>query len=159
MAARPCSRVDADATLRQAAHRLMLDQILASPAGRPMWLGGTDQGGASGQKVMTSRSLARLLLLLLAWPSGAAAQAHRPDETAAAYYPEAVWQRKTPAEAGFNPQRLKEAIDYAIAGESRAPRDLVMSHYQTYGREPFGYAIGPISDRGDPSGLIIRHGY
>jgi hypothetical protein len=57
------------------------------------------------------------------------------------------------------PQRLKEAIDYAVAGESRAPRDLVMSHYQTYGREPFGYAIGPIRDRGDPSGLIIRHGY
>jgi CubicO group peptidase (beta-lactamase class C family) len=108
---------------------------------------------------MTSRSLARLLMLLAAWPCWAAAQADRPDQAAASYFPDAAWQRETPAQAGFNPQRLKEAIDYAIAGESRAPRDLVLSHYQTYGREPFGYAIGPIRDRGDPSGLIIRHGY
>ena len=34
-----------------------------------------------------------------------------------------------------------------------------MNHYQTYGREPFGHAIGPFKDRGDPTGLIIRHGY
>src|SRR5690606_11524235 len=31
--------------------------------------------------------------------------------------------------------------------------------YQTFGREPFGDAIGPFRDRGDPSGMIIRHGY
>jgi CubicO group peptidase (beta-lactamase class C family) len=114
---------------------------------------------ASKQIVMTSRSFARLLLFLAAWPCGAAAQTDRPGQTAASYFPEAAWQRQTQAQAGFNPQRLKEAIDYAIAGESRAPRDLVLSHYQTFGREPFGYAIGPIRDRGDPSGLIIRHGY
>jgi hypothetical protein len=89
----------------------------------------------------------------------AAAQPEKPDQSAASYFPEAAWQRKTPAQAGFNPQRLKEAIDYAIAGESRAPRDLALSHYQSFGREPFGYAIGPIRERGDPSGLIIRHGY
>jgi CubicO group peptidase (beta-lactamase class C family) len=83
---------------------------------------------------MTSRSLARLLVLLAAWPCWAAAQADRPDQTAASYFPDAAWQRETPAQAGFNPQRLKEAIDYAIAGESRAPRDLVLSHYQTYGK-------------------------
>src|SRR5207249_4699661 len=29
----------------------------------------------------------------------------------APYYPDAVWQRKTPAEAGVNAQRLKDAID------------------------------------------------
>jgi hypothetical protein len=53
---------------------------------------------------MSARSLAPLFLLL-AWPSWAAAQASKPDQTA--YYPEATWQHKTPAESGFNPQRLQ----------------------------------------------------
>jgi len=34
-----------------------------------------------------------------------------------------------------------------------------LNHYQTFGREPFGYAIGPIKDRGDPTGLVIHRGY
>jgi hypothetical protein len=49
-------------------------------------------------------------------------------------------------------QTLTEAIDFAVANETRAPRDLVMGHYETFGREPFGEAIGPIKDRGDPTG-------
>src|SRR6266496_738219 len=76
----------------------------------------------------------------------------------APYYPDAVWQRKTPAEAGVNAQRLKDAIDFAVAGETRNPRDLALNHYQTFGREPFGYAIGPIRERGDPTGVIIHRG-
>ncbi len=60
---------------------------------------------------------------------------------------------------GINPQLLKDAIDFAVAGETKAPRDLVMNHYQTFGREPFGYAIGPIRERSDPTGLIIYRGY
>ena len=77
----------------------------------------------------------------------------------APYYPEAVWQRKTPAEAGVNAQRLKDAVDYAVASETRNPRDLTLNHYQTFGREPFGYAIGPIKDRGDPTGVVVHKGY
>ncbi len=75
------------------------------------------------------------------------------------YYPDAVWQRKTPAEAGFNAQRLKDAVDYAVANETRNPRDLALNHYQTFGREPFGYAIGPIKDRGDLTGVVVHKGY
>src|SRR4051812_43389634 len=55
-----------------------------------------------------------------------------------------------------HPQLLKEAIDFAIAGETKAPRDLALNHYQTFGREPFGYAIGPIKERGDPTGLVVH---
>src|SRR4030081_3980881 len=75
------------------------------------------------------------------------------------YFPEAAWQRKTPAAAGIDSARLPIAIDHAIAAEIKTPRDLVMNHYQTFGREPFGYAIGPIRERGDPTGIIIRKGY
>src|ERR1700716_2214 len=92
-------------------------------------------------------------------PLGAAVQTNKDEKPAVAYYPDATWQHAPPSESGINPQLLKEAIDSAIAGETKAPRDLVMNHYQTFGREPFGYAIGPIKERGDPTGLIIHHGY
>ena len=75
------------------------------------------------------------------------------------YYPEADWQHRAPAEAGFDEQRLREAIDFAIGAESRNPRDLTLNHYQTFGREPHGNPIGPIKDRGEPTGVIVRRGY
>src|SRR5215831_7704892 len=107
---------------------------------------------------MTLRPLVSLLVLL-ANPLSASAQPPQADEKGAAYFPGAAWQHKTPAQAGFNQALLKDAIDFAVANETKAPRDLVMNHYQTFGREPFGYAIGPIRERGEPTGLIIRRGY
>ncbi len=79
--------------------------------------------------------------------------------TQSRYFPDAVWQRRTPAEAGIDGARLQAAIDHAIAGEVKNPRDLVVNHYQTFGREPFGYAIGPIKERGDQTGLVVHKGY
>src|SRR3989449_2220716 len=75
------------------------------------------------------------------------------------YYPDALWQHKTPAEAGINAALLKGAIDFAVASESRNPRDLTLNHSQTFGREPFGSAIGPIKDRGDQTGVVVYRGY
>jgi CubicO group peptidase (beta-lactamase class C family) len=75
------------------------------------------------------------------------------------YFPDATWQHKEPAEVGLKRDVLQQAVDFGIANETKAPRDLVMNHYQTFGREPFGYAVGPIKERGAPTGLIIRHGY
>src|ERR1700751_2138414 len=87
---------------------------------------------------------------------------NQPDQDAnpaQAYYPGATGHHRTLSESGLRPALLKQAIDFAVAGETKAPRDLVMNHYQTFGREPFGYAIGPIRERGEPTGLIIRRGY
>jgi Beta-lactamase len=92
-------------------------------------------------------------------PVDTATQTASDKQPAAPYYPEATWLRKTPAESGISDPLLRQAIDFAIAGETKAPRDLVMNHYQTFGREPFGDAIGPIKERGEPTGLIIRNGY
>ena len=40
-----------------------------------------------------------------------------------AYYPERnEWQRRPPAEAGFDPAKLDAAVRYAIASESPNPR-------------------------------------
>ena len=91
-------------------------------------------------------------LLLLACFVSACAQAQP-------YYPDATWQHKAPADVGMDAARLKEAVDFAIASEVKNPRDLTLNHYQTFGREPHGEAIGPIKDRGDPTGVIIRRGY
>jgi hypothetical protein len=100
-----------------------------------------------------------LAFLIVAAPLCAAAQSNRSDDRSAVYYPDTVWQHKTPRDSGLDPGRLKEAIDFAVANDTRNPRDLVLNDYQTFGREPFGYAIGPIKDRGDPTGLVIHRGY
>jgi len=70
----------------------------------------------------------------------------------------AALPHRSPAADGTDPVALQDAIDFAIAHETHNPRDLVLNHYQTFGREPFGYAIGPIKERGDPTGVIIHHG-
>jgi CubicO group peptidase (beta-lactamase class C family) len=76
------------------------------------------------------------------------------------YYPTAdVWERRTPEQARMDGTRLKEAIDFAIQNESKAPRNLELAHYQTFGREPFGEAVGHFKERGDMTGIIIRNGY
>jgi len=73
--------------------------------------------------------------------------------------PAGSWDRRTPQQSKFDPARLKEAIDFAIASESKAPRDLQLAHFQTFGREPYGEPIGQFKDRGDATGIIIRNGY
>ena len=77
------------------------------------------------------------------------------------YYPEtgASWKTKPPEQVGMNGARLKEAIAFAVENESKAPRNLELAHYQSFGREPFGEGVGPFKERGDPTGVIVRHGY
>ncbi len=76
------------------------------------------------------------------------------------YFPSADnWERRTPEQSRIDSVKLQSAIDFAIASESKTPRNLEMAHYQTFGREPFGEAVGPFRERGDPTGIIIRGGY
>ncbi|MBX9698836.1 MAG: serine hydrolase, partial [Cyclobacteriaceae bacterium] len=77
------------------------------------------------------------------------------------YYPgpHTQWIKKTPAESGMNPAKLSEAILFSKTHETKNPRDMEVNHYQTFGREPYGYGIGPFKERGDVTGVILRHGY
>ncbi|HWH40246.1 MAG TPA: serine hydrolase [Usitatibacter sp.] len=75
------------------------------------------------------------------------------------YFPGTDWQHREPAQEGLDAARLKDAVDFAIASESKLPRDLSVAHYMTFGREPFGVAVGPFQERGAPTGVIVRHGY
>lgn len=69
------------------------------------------------------------------------------------------WQQKKPLELGLNTAKLDEAISFANANESKNPRNMEVSHYQSFGKEPFGISVGPFAERGAPTGLIIYKGY
>lgn len=70
------------------------------------------------------------------------------------------WEKKEAAELKVNAPKLQEAIDFAIATESNADKNLKMAHYlSAFGREPFGFPIGPMKDRGPATGLVIYKGY
>jgi len=104
---------------------------------------------------------ARRILPLLAALS-LAAPAHAQRGRAAAPYvppPGAAWERRSPAQVGIDSARLAEAIAFHRAHESKGPRDLLQAHFQTFGREPFGDPVGPFRPRGDPAGIVLRHGY
>jgi len=73
--------------------------------------------------------------------------------------PAGNWEHRTPEQSKLDPAKLKDAIDFAIASEAKAPRSQAAAQTQTFGREPFGEIIGPMKDRGDATGIIIRNGY
>jgi hypothetical protein len=73
--------------------------------------------------------------------------------------PRGEWQRRTPEQAGLNPTALAAAVEYAQANENRAPRDQAISQAQSFGdSEPHDAIIGPMSERGPMSGLVIYKG-
>ncbi|HEY7508730.1 MAG TPA: serine hydrolase [Vicinamibacteria bacterium] len=91
----------------------------------------------------------------------ATASAAPPARPAAPYVPprHPDWDRRTPAQAGLDAGRLAEAVALAVAGESKAPRDLALNHRLMFAREPENAPIGPFKERGDPTGLVLRGGY
>jgi CubicO group peptidase (beta-lactamase class C family) len=106
------------------------------------------------------RAMRRLssLVALLSLTVGPAAAQRRPAQ-GVPYVPGSSWERRAPAVAGFDAARLDSAIAFAVRSEARNPRDLEAAHAQSFGREPFGDAIGPFAPRGAPSGVILRGGY
>jgi CubicO group peptidase (beta-lactamase class C family) len=101
---------------------------------------------------MTSRLALFLSGLVLAAPAGAQRGAYVPA-------PGEAWEHRSPARVGIDSARLQEAIAFHRAHESRAPRDLLQAHFQTFGREPLGDPVGPFKPRGDPTGIVVRRGY
>ena len=88
------------------------------------------------------------------------ALAQKKSAMVAPYVPPAgAWERRSPSAMGMDSVKLADAIAYAVEKESKTPRDLELNHYQSFGREPFGAAIGPLSPRGGATGVIVRKGY
>ncbi|MGH8222890.1 MAG: serine hydrolase domain-containing protein [Woeseiaceae bacterium] len=73
--------------------------------------------------------------------------------------PAGRWESRPAAQIGMDAQAVREAVAFAEASASAAPRDLALAHRLSFGREPHGEAIGPFRTRGPATGLILRHGY
>ncbi|WP_337041064.1 serine hydrolase domain-containing protein [Emticicia sp. 17c] len=98
-------------------------------------------------------------LFVLAFACGLTAFGQK-KSTYEPYFPEANnWIQKKPAELGLNTASIDGAIRFAIANESKNPRNMEVSHYQSFGKEPFGFGIGPFAERGEPTGIIVYKGY
>ncbi len=70
------------------------------------------------------------------------------------------WEEKAPNELQVDASKLKAAIDFAVKEESEENKNLKLAHYQSaFGREPLGFPVGPLKDRGEAAGLIIYKGY
>ena len=84
-----------------------------------------------------------------------------PNFSQAVYFPPPgnVWEKHTPEQAKMDAAKLKEAVDFAVANEAKAPRDMELAQSQTFGREPFGENIGANKPRGAMTGIILRNGY
>ncbi len=75
------------------------------------------------------------------------------------YFPErGAWTRKAPEEAEMDAGVLAEAVQFAIDHESKDNRDLRLAIALGF-PEPFDRIVGPTKERGDPSGIVVRHGY
>lgn len=73
--------------------------------------------------------------------------------------PLGAWERRTPESLGLAPEAIAEAIRIAQTRVSTTPTDLALNHQRSFGREPFGDAIGPFRARGEASGVIVHQGY
>jgi CubicO group peptidase (beta-lactamase class C family) len=54
---------------------------------------------------------------------------------------------------------LNKAISFAIQNEIDYPKDLRIPILEAYGREPGFRIMGPVIDRGGPSGVVVVKGY
>jgi hypothetical protein len=102
-----------------------------------------------------------LLPTLLLHLSLLQAQSKKTNTGAAADYfpPRGEWSHRPPALLGLDSTRLRDAIQFARDNEAKAPRDQHLAQAETFGREPFDEPVGPLKERGEPTGLIIYKGY
>jgi hypothetical protein len=87
------------------------------------------------------------------------AQKVKPVKPAGYFPPANDWQQKSAAELGLKQPAIDAAVAVAIASEVKAPRNMEVNHYRTFGKEPFGEGIGPFAERGQPTGIIVYKGY
>ncbi len=80
---------------------------------------------------------------------------------AADYFPpRGSWEKRPPAELGFDPAKLQAAIALSVANENPATKDLAEDLKKTFGaREPDFKLLGPTQTRAALSGLVIHRGY
>ena len=92
-------------------------------------------------------------------PFALSAQKNKAASTSSYFPPAHEWKQKSAAESGLQQAPVDAAIAIAIANETKAPRNMEINHYRTFGKEPFGDGIGPFAERGQPTGIIVYKGF
>ncbi|MFN2374803.1 MAG: hypothetical protein ABR545_13430, partial [Cyclonatronaceae bacterium] len=95
-----------------------------------------------------------VMVLLIALPVSEAGAQDR-------YFPPAgpVWEEKAPGEVGLDAEGVKQAVDFALANENSVERDLRIAILKGFSHEPYHHLAGPVRERGNPGGMIIKNGY
>ncbi len=75
------------------------------------------------------------------------------------YFPDTSWEVKSPAEMKLNTTLLDSAVRFALNHENKVERDLRIANLKSYAREPDYKIVGPMKERGEPAGLILKNGY
>ncbi len=81
--------------------------------------------------------------------------------TEQSYYPPSgdSWARRRSTEAGIDSARLADAVSFALANEIPWLRDMQAQVAKNVAAEPYPDVLGPVKDRGGPSGIILHNGY
>lgn len=76
----------------------------------------------------------------------------------------APWRTIAPTEAGFDPEKLKAAVEFARDQDSPWPRGLYYPDCTYVGNRewnesgPWTEIVGPVRERGGPAGLVVKGG-
>ncbi|MDT3401601.1 serine hydrolase domain-containing protein [Mucilaginibacter terrae] len=98
-----------------------------------------------------------IVALLIAGTTSVNAQ----QKTKSTYYfpPAGAWQTQAPAQLGLSADAIRQTISFAKEHEAKASRNGELAQFQSFGKEPFSEAVGPLTDRGGSTGIIIHKGY
>lgn len=102
-----------------------------------------------------------LLGILLAIDGPADAFSIHGQQSPAYYFPDRWhWEWKQPEEVGLDSRALQRAIAFAQAHEGTGGSKNIRQYItRGFARGPLNDIIGPVKDRGEPNGLVVRHGY
>ena len=103
-----------------------------------------------------------ILLLFILISSFSFSQKNKENKTVVAkdYFPSAQsWEHKDPSSIGLDSNKINAAIQFAKENEAKLPRNQEIAQAMTFGKEPYSDAIGPLAERGEPTGIIIYKGY
>ena len=77
-----------------------------------------------------------------------------------AYFPaKGTWQRRAPAEVGLDPVALAAAVEFARSADIGWPTDVAEQIKKNTAKEPYPAIVGPVKDRAQTNGVIIKNGY
>lgn len=77
------------------------------------------------------------------------------------YWPlKSEWSRQSPQNLGLDPNAVQDAVSFAISHESKMLRDIGRALKEGHFNEPppINEIIGPVKDRAEPSGVVVRAG-